>query len=157
MATRVISFHYLLTNRLGEKLDSSEGAEPFTFLEGAKQIIPGLEKELLSLKPGDKKKITVVAVEAYGEHKKEYVMTVPRDRFPAGADIKIGDRFRGGEDPTAPVFTVMGVTDTEVTVDGNHPLAGQDLTFEIEIVATREATADELKHGHAHGKGGHHH
>lgn len=154
---RVVSFHYKLKNSAGEQLESSFGSEPLMFLEGVGQIIPGLEEAIKSLKAGDKKVITVKAAEAYGEVEPEMIVEVPKDRLPK-KDVEVGDRFHADAgDGHAQVVQVTKVTDTHVTIDGNHPLAGQDLTFEVEIDSTREATKEELSHGHAHGPGGHNH
>ncbi len=158
-STRVFTFHYTLTSDQGETIDSSrEANNPMIFLEGAGQIIPGLEKVIGLLNSGDKKTVQVDAKDAYGEFDQKLIMTVPRDRFPKDADIKEGDQFRAGSaHEPGPIFTVKSISTVEVTLDGNHPLAGQSLTFDIEIVSIRNATADELKHGHAHGPNGHHH
>jgi len=156
MGRNVISFHYTLTDQTGKTLDSSAGGEPLTFLEGAGGIIRGLEAELRGLKVGDKKHVTVKAKDAYGEHDASNVMEVALDKMPTRA-IKVGDRFRAGKDSHAPVVTATKVTETHVTLDGNHPLADMDLTFDVEITEVRAATEDELTHGHAHGLGGHQH
>lgn len=156
MANKVISFHYKLTDADGTVLDSSDGGEPLTFLEGVGQIIPGLESQLLAMKVGDKKSVTVPAKDAYGEKDPSNVVEKPMEKMPA-KNIKVGDLFRAGEGHHAPVVTATQVTGTHVTLDGNHPLAGKDLTFDVEIAAIRDATQDELAHGHAHGPGGHHH
>ena len=154
---RVVSFHYTLKNSSGEQLESSFGSEPLMFLEGVGQIIPGLEEAIKSLKAGDKKVITVKAAEAYGEVEPDMVVEVPKEKLPK-KDVEVGDRFHADAgDGHAQVVQVTKVTDTHVTIDGNHPLAGQDLTFEVEIDSTREATKEELSHGHAHGPGGHNH
>ncbi len=154
---RVVSFHYTLTNAKGEKLESSFGNEPLMFLEGSGQIIPGLEEAIKALKTGDKKTITVPAAEAYGEVEPEMVVEVPKEKLPK-KDVAVGDQFHADAgDGHAQVVHVTKVTETHVTIDGNHPLAGQDLTFEVEIDSTREATQEELSHGHAHGPGGHNH
>ncbi|MGD1019365.1 MAG: peptidylprolyl isomerase [Verrucomicrobiia bacterium] len=156
MSKNVISFHYTLTDQTGKTLDSSAGGEPLTFLEDSGQIIPGLETQLRGMKVGDKKHVTIKAKDAYGEHDAGNVMEMPLDKMPARG-IKVGDRFRAGKDSHAPVVTATKVTETHVTLDGNHPLAGMDLTFDVEITEVRGATADELAHGHVHGPGGHHH
>lgn len=155
MASQVISFHYTLTSRAGEQLDFSRGQEPFSFLTEKKQIIPGLEKELLGMKPGDKRQIAVAAKEAYGSRRDELVVRVPREKLP-GSEVKVGDRFRGGPEDDAPVFRVSEISESEATLDANHPLAGVDLVFDVEIVATRAATPEEIQHGHAHDGHGHH-
>jgi FKBP-type peptidyl-prolyl cis-trans isomerase SlyD len=156
---RVIAFHYTLKNPAGEVLDSSSGAEPLLFLEGAGQIIPGLEEQLLLLSVGDKRTIQVPSARAYGEHDAELVMEVPKTRLPKAEGLTVGDQFasRGPNGEPAGVFVVTAVGGETVTLDGNHPLAGVDLTFEIEIMTMRNATAEELSHGHAHGGDGHHH
>jgi FKBP-type peptidyl-prolyl cis-trans isomerase SlyD len=155
---RVVTFHYTLKDKSGETIDSSREHTPMVYLEGSGQIIPGLEGALKDMSSGDKKNVEVKAEQAYGEHDKGLVFDVPRSQFPANEKIEVGMKFRAGTpDEPSPVFTVTGVNDKSVSVDGNHPLAGQDLFFDVEIVDTREATLDEIKHGHAHGPGGHHH
>lgn len=155
--TRVITFHYTLTDAAGKTLDSSAGGEPFSFMEGASQIIPGLEREVLGLDPGTKKKIPVAAADAYGQKNDSLIVTVPKSQLPKGDDILLGDRFKGGQEDSAPIYTVTKITDSDVELDGNHPLAGVDLVFDIEITAVRQATEEELAHGHAHGPEGHGH
>jgi FKBP-type peptidyl-prolyl cis-trans isomerase SlyD len=156
MNPKVITFHYTLTDSSGTMLDSSVGSEPLAFLSGMGQIIPGLERELAGLKKGDKKRVTVAAKDAYGMHDPANVVAVALEKMPA-KNIKVGDQFRAGNDAHAPVVTATKVTDTHVTLDGNHPLAGKDLTFDVEIADIRDATAEEISHGHVHGPGGHHH
>ena len=156
MATQIISFHYTLTDALGKELDSSSGAQPLSFIEGSGQIIPGLEKELKTLNVGDKRKIVVPSTEAYGTRVESLVVKVSKDKLPSPT-INIGDRFSGGPEEHAPVFSVVAISGDQVTLDGNHPLAGRDLTFQIELLDRREARADEIEHGHAHGEHGHAH
>jgi FKBP-type peptidyl-prolyl cis-trans isomerase SlyD len=154
MAAKVISFHYKLTDPKGTELDSSEGSEPLSYLEGVGQIIPGLETALAKLKVGEKKKINVAARDAYGEHDEKKLVEVPLEQLPK-KDIKIGDMFQAGQH--SPPLTVTKVNKTHATLDANHPLAGVDLTFDVEVTDIRDATAEEIDHGHAHGAGGHHH
>jgi len=154
---RVISIHYTLTNDKGAVLDSSRDSEPMAYLEGAGNIIPGLEKEVASMAQGDKRDVKIPAAEAYGERREDMVLQVPRTQFPADVAPKVGDRFRGGPEPHAPAFTVTSVEGDSITLDGNHPLAGQTLFFEVEVTEIRDATEEELSHGHVHGPGGHHH
>jgi FKBP-type peptidyl-prolyl cis-trans isomerase SlyD len=153
---RVLSFHYTLKNSSGELLDSSEGRAPLAFIEGAGQIIPGLERALGSLSKGEKKRVEVAAADAYGERRESLVFSVPKTSLPT-ENVKVGDRFRGGSDDASPVLTVTSVGETQVTLDGNHPLAGQDLFFDVELTDVREATEEEMSHGHVHGEGGHSH
>lgn len=152
--TRVIGFHYTLRDEDGDVLDSSEGTEPLYYLEGQQQIIPGLERELASLSVGDKRTIEVKASDAYGDIDPGLIARVNRSQFPPDADLEIGERFMISDEEDAPVFTIVEVDDDEVTIDGNHPMAGKDLFFEIEMVGIREATSEELAHGHAHGESG---
>lgn len=155
---KVIGFHYTLRDEDGTVLDSSAGGDPLWFLEGSQQIIPGLERQLLELNQGDKRTLHVIAREAYGDVNPELVARVKRAQFPKGAILEIGEQFTvdagGGQ---SPVFTIVDVTDEDITVDANHPLAGKDLQFEVEIVGVREAVPEELSHGHAHGEHGHGH
>ncbi len=156
MVKQVISFHYRLTDKKGQEIDSSVGADPLMFLEGGGQIIPGLEKFLITLQAGDKKEITVPYQEAYGAYDQILISQVPRDRFPA-QEIKIGDMFQVGKESHQQIVMVIDISDSLVTIDANHPLAGQDLTFAVEIVSRRDAMTEEILHGHAHGPHGHGH
>jgi len=158
MMSRVVSFHYTLKNKNGEVLDSSNDSSPLTFLEGTGQIIPGLERAMLLLSVGDKREITVPAKDAYGEHDANLKLEVPVEQFPKDHGLKMGDMFRAGpSEEESRVFQVIGLSETHVSLDGNHPLAGQDLFFSVEVTAARPATQEEMSHGHAHGPGGHHH
>lgn len=153
----VASFHYTLTDGSGKVLDSSEGQEPLSYLHGAGNIIPGLEKELLGKKVGDKLNVSVKAAEAYGERDDSMVQKLPSSMFSGVDNIEAGMEFHAETEHGLQVVTVTSVEDDEVTIDGNHPLAGVDLTFDVEITDIRAATEDEMSHGHAHGAGGHHH
>ncbi|MFP5458240.1 MAG: peptidylprolyl isomerase [Bacteriovoracia bacterium] len=157
MSRRVIGFHYTLTDKAGTVIDSSIGDEPLVFLEQSHQIIPGLEKVLVLMNVGDKRKIEVKAADAYGDINQELIINVKRTQFPPGAQLNVGDQFQVNEDAHSPVFTIMSLTADEVKVDGNHPMAGKDLFFDVEITTVREATAEEMAHGHAHGEHGHGH
>ena len=144
MTPNIISFHYTLTNPAGATLDSSVGREPLTFMTGSGQIIPGLESQLEALKIGDKQRLSVAAKDAYGEPDPLRIFDVPREKFPEKS-VKIGDQFRLGNDHQATVATVVSVTDALVRIDTNHPLAGVDLTFAVELIAKRAATPEELE------------
>ena len=156
---RVIGFHYTLheASSPGDVLDSSQGGDPLFFMEGAGQIIPGLERVLAGLKRGDTRTIEVKAADAYGPVDSGLVAQVERSQFPPDATLEIGEQFTVDAGSDATVFTVVDVDGTMVTVDGNHPMAGRDLIFHVEIVEIRDATKDEVQHGHAHGPHGHHH
>lgn len=156
MTNRVLSFHYVLTNNAGQTIDSSRGQEPFAVMEGSRQIIPDLEKELFQMKSGEKRTVHLKAAQAYGEKNDKLKMKVPRTKLPEG-DIQVGSQFHGGDKASHVIFTVIGIEGDVIELDGNHPLAGQDLTFEVEVTGLREATPEEMTHGHAHGAGGHHH
>ena len=153
-APRVVTFHYTLRDPAGQVLDTSAGGEPVTYLEGAGQIIDGLDTRLRASEVGAKLSVAVPAAEAYGAHDPVQVQRVKRAVLPVAGELQVGDKFQAGEDRQAPVVTVVAIEGDEVTLDANHPLAGVDLTFEVELVAVRAATAAELAHGHAHGADG---
>lgn len=157
MKPKVFSFHYTLKDSKGTVLESSHGQEPISFLQGTGAIIPGLEDALKDLAKGAKKSVHVPAAQAYGEYDQSLVMPVPKSQLPK-PDISVGDRFHAQSgDGHMTVVTVKEVQDEHVLMDGNHPMAGQDLNFDVEINDVREATEEEIAHGHAHGPGGHHH
>ncbi len=154
----VVSFAYVLTNPEGEEIDRGTDKEPFTYLHGQSQVVPGLEKKLEGLKPGDKKTVIVPPAEGYGIKNPKLKMKLKRDLFPKDFPLQEGIQFSAdlGNDSSG-TFTVLSFNENEVEVDGNHPLAGITLHFDVEILEVREATAEELEHGHAHGADGHHH
>ena len=152
MSHKVIAFHYKLTDVAGKTLDQSEAGEPLAFMTGGGQIIPGLESILITMNLGEKRRVEVEAKDAYGERELERIMNVKRSQLPEG-DVKVGDMFHG---PNGEVVTVTAVAADSVTLDANHPLAGQKLIFDVEISTIRDATKEEVAHGHAHGADGHH-
>jgi FKBP-type peptidyl-prolyl cis-trans isomerase SlyD len=152
MSHQVIAFHYKLTDVSGSTLDQSEANEPLAFMTGVGQIIPGLESVLVTMVKGDKRRVEVEAKDAYGERDIGRIMNVNRNQLPEG-DVKVGDMFHG---PNGEVVTVTAMSIESVTLDANHPLAGQKLIFDVEIDTVREATKEEVAHGHAHGADGHH-
>jgi FKBP-type peptidyl-prolyl cis-trans isomerase SlyD len=155
---RVIAFSYVLKNAQGQVLDASETNQPMPFLEGRQQIIPYLEQQLVQMSEGDKKNIAIRAIDGYGEFRQDMIMDVPKEEL-AHLNIEIGSHLQLQLGEGVRVVKVAKMTDTTVTLDGNHPLAGVDLEFDVEVVLVREATVDEIKHGHAHGLHGtaHHH
>ncbi|MDI5893132.1 peptidylprolyl isomerase [Halomonas rhizosphaerae] len=153
----VVAFHYTLTNDAGEVLDSSEGREPLTYLHGAGNIIPGLEKQLEGRASGDKLHAKVAPEEGYGEVQPQLVQEVPRDAFQGVDSVEPGMQFQAQTQGGPLMVTVTKVEGDTVTVDGNHPLAGQSLNFDVEIAEVREASEEEVEHGHVHGEGGHEH
>ncbi|MBB3183142.1 FKBP-type peptidyl-prolyl cis-trans isomerase SlyD [Halomonas fontilapidosi] len=153
----VVAFHYTLTNDSGEVLDSSEGREPLTYLHGAGNIIPGLEKELEGHATGEKLQVKVSPEEGYGDVQPQLVQEVPRDAFQGVENVEPGMQFQAQTQGGPLMVTVTQVDGDTVTVDGNHPLAGQPLNFDVEIAEVREASEEEVEHGHVHGEGGHEH
>lgn len=154
----VVSIQYTLTNDAGETLDTSDGREPLVYLHGAQNIIPGLESELTGKSVGDSFDVTIQPEEAYGTVNPELVQTVPHSAFEGVEKVEPGMQFQArGDDGETQVITVTEVADSGVTVDGNHPLAGQVLNFSVRVEEIREATEEEIEHGHVHGPGGHHH
>ena len=153
----VVQFNYTLTNSDGDVLDKSNG-EPLAYLHGHHNIISGLESKMEGKSVGDKFTVTVAPEDAYGEDLSEAVQEVPRANFQGVENIEAGMQFQSQtDDGHVMLVTVKDVNDDIVVVDGNHPLAGVTLTFDVEVVDVRKATADEIAHGHAHGAGGHHH
>jgi len=153
----VVSFHYTLRDDTGEVLDSSAGREPLSYLHGHGNIIPGLERALEGTSAGHRSHVTVDAADAYGETNPDLIFEAPREHFPADLKLEAGTRVYA-EGPEGPVsFTVVRVTESGAVLDGNHPLAGKQLHFDIEVVDVRPATEEELAHGHVHGPGGHDH
>lgn len=155
---KVVSLHYVLTNNSGQELDRS-GDEPLTYLHGQGQIIPGLEKQLDGLSKGDKReKIEIKPEDGYGESQPELKRKIDRKQFPADVDIQVGMQFMSqSPDGHRLPLVVTAIEGDQVEIDGNHPMAGQTLNFKVEVADVRDATAEELEHGHAHGPGGHHH
>ena len=148
----VVLIHYVLTNNDKEVLDSSEGQDPLAYLHGTGHLIPGLEAQLLGKVAGDKLNVTVQPDDGYGEFNEKLVQKVPSIMFEGVESIEPGMQFHtsneggsGGE-----TITVVSIENDEVTIDGNHALAGVTLHFAVDIIEVREATAEELEHGHVH-------
>lgn len=149
-ANSVVSMHYTLTNPTGEVLDSSQGKDPLAYLHGHGNIIPGLEKQLEGKAAGDKLVAEVPAAEAYGEHNKDLIVDATRSQFPEDVDLQPGMRFQA-QTPQGPrIAQIESIEGDTVKVDTNHPLAGVDLKFDVEIVEVREASKEEIDHGHVH-------
>ncbi len=153
---KVVLFEYVLTDTAGEQLDASEG-QPLAYLHGHANIIPGLETQMTGKKVGDKFTAEVAAKEGYGEVQEELIQTVPNSMFTGVDNLEIGMRFEAQSEYGTHSVEIIKIEGEEVTVDGNHPLAGVDLKFEVEVTGVREATDEEIEHGHAHGPGGHQH
>lgn len=146
----VVSFDYEVRNSRSELLDSSENAAPMAYLHGYASIVPGLEKALEGRLAGDTLNVVVPPVEAYGLRDERRMGEVSRDIFPAGAEIKPGMRFRAQGAHGTDNVVVVAVSDDTITVDANHPLAGETLTFNVTIREVRAATGEEIAHGHVH-------
>jgi FKBP-type peptidyl-prolyl cis-trans isomerase SlyD len=153
----VASFHYTLTNDAGDVLDSSAGREPLVYLQGAGNIVPGLERQMAGHVAGDKFTADVAPEEGYGTYINELVQVVPREAFSGVNDLAVGMQFQAQTQQGPIAVVITEIEGDEVTVDGNHPLAGETLHFAIEVVEVRAASEEEVQHGHVHGAGGHHH
>ena len=152
-----VSFHYTLTDDAGTVLDSSRDSEPLVYLHGAGNIVPGLEQAMAGRKPGDAFKVNVAPEQGYGTRVDALVQQMPRSAFAGMPEPEVGMQFQAESNMGPVMVTVVAVDADSVTLDGNHALAGVTLHFDVEVVAVREATAEELDHGHVHGPGGHHH
>ncbi|MCC2678404.1 MAG: FKBP-type peptidyl-prolyl cis-trans isomerase [Pseudobdellovibrio sp.] len=153
---QVIAFNYVLKNKGGELLDASEPNQPLPFMVGQQQIIPKLEEVLVTMSEGDKKNVSLAATDAYGDFRQDMIMEVPKEEL-AHLKIDVGAHLQLQLQNQVRVVKVAKITDSHVTLDGNHPLAGVDLVFDVEVVLKREATAEEVAHGHVHGLHGHSH
>jgi FKBP-type peptidyl-prolyl cis-trans isomerase SlyD len=154
---KVVEFHYTLTNDKDEVLDASKEKGPLAYLHGKGNIIVGLEKEMLGKKVGDKFKASIEATEAYGERRDDLVRVVEKKMFQGVEKVEAGMQFQF-QSPEGPMLVlVTEVEGEEVTIDHNHPLAGQALHFDVDVISVRDATEEEMTHGHAHGEGGHQH
>lgn len=154
----VATIAYVLKNRKGEILDQAGAEDGFAYLHGHENIVPGLEKALEGLAVGDKAKADISADQGYGDYDPSLVQTVEKGKFPPNMrKVKVGEMLQVDTGNGWGVVTVKETTPTHIVLDGNHELAGEDLFFEVEIIALREATESEIEHGHAHGADGHHH
>lgn len=151
-----VSIHYVLTNDKGEEIDSTDGGDPLVYLHGHGNIISGLEKALHNREVGDKFTIRIEPAEAYGEFSNDMIQVVSRDMFDGIDQLEVGMQFHAAVNTGSSVITVTKIDGDDITIDGNHPMAGQALNFEIEVVNVRMATKDEVTHGHIHGAGCHH-
>ena len=141
---KVYGIEYTVKNSKGEVVDSNKGQAPLEFVSGKGEIIPGLEKEINGMEIGEEKTVTVKADEAYGQRNEEWVETLPREQF-EGIELQKGMTLYGqSPDGQTVAVTVVDFNDNEVTIDYNHPLAGEDLTFDVKVVTKRDATLEEL-------------
>ncbi len=154
---KVVELKYSLKNTEGETLDQSDVTDPFVYLHGADQIVPGLENALAGLEIGGKKSVTVPPAEGYGEINPELKFDVQRSQFPPEAKVRVGMDFQAtNPEGHGMIFVIEAIEGDQISINGNHPLAGQTLHFDVEVLSIRDATPEEMEHGHAHGPGGHH-
>ena len=151
----VVTLHYTVSTEDGTELDSSFGQEPLVFIQGTGFLIPGLDSALIGKAPGDKFDLDVEAEQAYGERVDHLVQQINKKKI-EGLDVEVGMSFRATTDQGEQSVIIIDANDEAVVVDGNHPLAGLNLSFEVEVVDVREATEDELEHGHVHGPDSNH-
>jgi len=152
---KVAVINYVLKDNEGNTIDQSSDGN-FAYIQGTQSIIPGLENAMEGKQPGDELDVSIPPEDAYGERNLENIQTVSREMFPPDVEVKTGMQFQAQTAEGAPVIlTVTAVDGDQVTVDGNHPLAGKQLNFSVEVVDVRDATEEEIQHGHVHGPDDH--
>ncbi len=152
---KVVTIDYTLRDEQGSVIDSSSGGEPFSYIQGIGSVIPGLEQALEGHNPGESVTVRIPPEQAYGERDEALVQVVPRSLFGPDQEVAVGMQFQAETESGTRIVTVVGVEDDRVTVDANHPLAGATLTFDVTVVDVRDATPEELEHGHVHEAGAH--
>lgn len=155
---KVVTMNFILKDENENIIQATNNTEPFQFLSGNQQILPKLEEEINNMIIGSKKNVKIPATEAYGEYSEKAIQQVNKNNFPEDISLEVGMEFianspKGEQMP----FVIKEIKNEVVTIDYNHPLAGKDLEFDVELLDVREATAEEMQHGHVHGPGGHHH
>lgn len=151
---KVAIIHYAVSTSDDTLIDSSYDHEPLSIIFGTGYLIPGLEEALEGHEVGDKLEVTVPPEKGYGERFDDYVQTVPKEMFADIEDLAVGAQLRATTDDGEQTVIVVDMTEDSITVDGNHPLAGMELKFDVEVLEVREATAEELEHGHVHSEEG---
>jgi FKBP-type peptidyl-prolyl cis-trans isomerase SlyD len=151
---KVVSFHYTLFNAQGVELESTRDRQPMSYLHGARNIIPGLESALTGKAAGDRFQVTIEPADAYGERKPGNIQRIPAKHFRDPRRLEPGQAVSIQTQRGPVQASVVKVGRFNVDVDANHPLAGQTLTFDVEVTAVRDATGEEISHGHVHGAGG---
>ena len=155
---KVVTMNYEVADDQGQLIDRSEEGGPLAYIHGNGQLIPGLEKALEGRGKGDKVAVDVPPEQGYGERDEEGVQIVARNQFDDSVEIEVGMQFEAQDDDEGhQIVTVVAVDGENITLDTNHPLAGKNLCFEVEILDVRDASTEELSHGHVHGPGGHDH
>jgi FKBP-type peptidyl-prolyl cis-trans isomerase SlyD len=153
----VVSIDYTLTDDAGEMLDTSKGAEPLMYVQGIGNLIPGLEKALEGRQPGDEFQVSIPPEDAYGLRDEDNMEEVPLDAFHGDEELAVGMQVEVQHDHGTHIMTIAAIGADTLTLDANHPLAGETLHFDVKVIDVRAVTAEELQHGHAHGGDGHHH
>lgn len=154
---KVAVIAYTLTDESGNVIDQANDQHPFAFIHGTGNIIPGLEKALEGKSSGDSINVSIAPADGYGERNEALTQVVPLEMFSGVDKVEPGMQFHAQTNHGVSVVTVTDVKDDNVTIDGNHPLAGVTLNFDVKVIDVREATAEEIDHGHVHGPGGHNH
>ncbi len=150
---KVVTMHFSVTDADKTEIDTTYGDEPLSFIQGSGLLVPGLEDALTGMTIGEKKTVALQAQDAYGERYEQLVQAMPASMFD-GMEVAVGMQFRATTDEGEQTVIVVDVAQDSIVVDGNHPLAGIDLTFNVEITDVRDATEEELSHGHIHADGG---
>jgi FKBP-type peptidyl-prolyl cis-trans isomerase SlyD len=154
---KVVGIHYTLTDDKGNTLDSSEGRDALYYLHGNGNLIPGLERELENKQKDDDLKVTIQPKDAYGVRNEKMVYEIDRSKFPDPKNVERGMTFTSHTEEGDINLIVVKIEGDKITLDANHPLAGQELTFDVKVIEVRDASEEELDHGHVHGPHGHHH
>jgi len=153
----VVSIDYTLTDSKGVIIDTSEGRDPLTYLHGVGALIPGMETALEGKEKGEKFKVTVTPEEGYGQRDESLLRVIDKAELAEVPDLRVGTQLQADTEAGVKIFTVIKIEGEKVGIDGNHPLAGVTLNFDLDVKDVREATAEEIDHKHVHGAGGHHH
>jgi len=156
-ANKVATITYTLKDNDGVLIDQTDNDAPFAFILGVGSIIPGLEAALEGKRAGDKVSVTIEPAEGYGDRDESMIQVMPKNMFEGVDEVTAGMQFHAQTGEGMSVVTVTAVEDDNVTVDGNHPLSGITLNFDVDVIDVREPTEEELDHGHVHGPGGHNH
>jgi FKBP-type peptidyl-prolyl cis-trans isomerase SlyD len=154
---KVVSFDYTLSDAAGEVLDSSAGKEPLSYIHGTGSLIPGLESVLEGKSAGDELEVSIAPEDGYGERDEALIDTLSREQLRDLESLREGLMFTMDDEEGTRIYTVLKIAGDEVTVDGNHPLAGKTLHFAVTVQEVRDASAEELDHGHIHDGHDHHH
>ncbi|MFZ1518378.1 MAG: peptidylprolyl isomerase [Ignavibacteriaceae bacterium] len=157
-ANKVVTMKFTLTDDAGNVLDSTDNGGPFSYISGTGMVLPKLEEAVSIMMIGTKKQLKLEATDGYGNFNEDAVQVVGKENFPADFNLEVGMEYMASNpDGMQMPFVITEVRDEDVTIDFNHPLAGKNLNFDLELLDVRDATAEELAHGHVHGAGGHHH